>query len=169
MLAWLLSCTPRLRAAAVLALLAAALPLHAASFRGVVTHVTDGDTLWVRPSGGGRPIQLRLLDLDAPESCQPFGAQARQALKRRLLRQPVLVRTRGTDDYQRTLAQVRHDGEDVGAWLVQEGHAWAMGFKGRRGPYARLQEEARAARRGLWSAGDALEPRSFRRSHGRCG
>ena len=27
----------------------------AADFTGVVTHVTDGDTLWVRPASGGAP------------------------------------------------------------------------------------------------------------------
>ena len=150
------------------ALLLAAPPVHAASFRGTVTHVTDGDTLWVRPARGGEPVELRLLHLDAPEGCQPFGPQAKKALAQRVLHQQVLVHTRGRDDYQRSLAQVRHRGEDIGAWLVREGHAWADGFRGAKGPYDEFEAQARRARRGLWSAPGALEPRSFRRRHGRC-
>ena len=141
---------------------------QAASFRGVVSHVTDGDTLWVKPGGRGEAVEIRLLDLDAPENCQAFGPQARRALSARVLHQTVVVRTRGTDDYQRTLAQVRLQGQDVGAWLVREGHAWSGSFRGKRGPYARLEDEARAAQRGLGADANAVEPRHFRRSHGRC-
>lgn len=148
--------------------LAVALPLQAATFRGVVTHVTDGDTLWVRPAGGGEPVEVRIVHIDAPEGCQPFGPQARKALAARVLRQPVLVRSRGQDDFHRMLGQVRHRGEDVGAWLVREGHAWSTGFKRRPGPYEPLEDQARAARRGLWAAPGPLEPRSFRRRHGPC-
>ena len=157
-----------LRSLFLLAALAAALPLHAATFRGVVSHVTDGDTLWVKPGGRGEAVEIRLVDLDAPENCQAFGPQARRALVARVLHQTVVVRTRGVDEFQRTLAQVSHRGRDVNAWLVREGHAWSSTFHGKRGPYEKLEDEARAARRGLWANGSPVEPRSFRRSHGRC-
>ena len=150
------------------ALLLASTALHAATWRGIVTHVTDGDSIWVRPNGAEETVEIRLADLDAPEGCQPYGREAKRALAARILRQPVQVRTRGTDDYQRTLAQVRHRGQDVGAWMVREGDAWSMGFGGKPGPYGRYENEARTARRGLWSLPGALEPRSFRRRHGRC-
>ncbi len=141
---------------------------HAATFRGVVTHVTDGDTLWVRPARGGEPIEIRIVDIDAPEGCQPFGPQAKKALAALVLRQSVEVRTRGKDDFDRTLAQVRLRRQDVGAWLVKEGHAWSTGYRGKEGPYERLEDQARDARRGLWSKPGPVEPRSFRRRHGRC-
>jgi micrococcal nuclease len=152
---------------AALALLLAP-ALHAASFTGTVSHVTDGDTVWVRPADGGRPVELRLLDLDAPEACQSHGAQAKQALRARLLHQPVRVRTRGTDDYGRQLAKVEHRRADVGAWLVRNGHAWSMTFRGKPGPYAPLEAQARAQRKGLWALPGAQDPRSFRKSFGRC-
>jgi endonuclease YncB( thermonuclease family) len=153
---------------ALACLLLPALPLHAETFRAVVSHVTDGDTIWVRRAGQREAIEIRLLDLDAPENCQAFGPQAKAALRARILRQPVVVRTKGYDEYQRTLAQVRFRGQDIGAWLVREGHAWSGTYRGRRGPYARMEEQARRARRGLWSAPGAMEPRHFRRHHGRC-
>jgi micrococcal nuclease len=157
-------------------LLAGAAVLHAApskepragSFRGVVSHVTDGDTLWVRPDAGGEPVEIRLLDLDAPEGCQPYGAEAKQALRTRVLHQKVRVRPRGRDDYQRQLARIDHRGKDVGAWMVRYGYAWSMTFRGQQGPYARLEELARSERKGLWSLPGALEPRSFRKRFGRC-
>lgn len=159
----------RLLAAPALALLLALAPAAwAASFHGTVTHVTDGDTLWVRPDHGGAPVPLRLTGLDAPEICQAFGPQAAQALRARVLRQPVTVRTRGSDDFGRQLARVQHRREDLGRWLVRHGFAWSAGFQGRTGPYAREQALARAERRGLWAAPAPLPPRSFRRRFGSC-
>jgi micrococcal nuclease len=148
--------------------LLAATQLHAATFRGTVSHVTDGDTLWVRPSDGGAPVEIRLLDLDAPEGCQLFGAEAKKALRERVLNQPVRVRTRGLDDYQRQLAKVEHRREDIGAWMVRHGYAWSTTFRGKPGPYARIEEKARAERQGLWALPGALEPRGFRKRFGRC-
>lgn len=145
-----------------------AAPALASTYRAVVTHVTDGDTLWVRPAGRTGDVELRLLHLDAPEGCQRHGAVAKKALAQRLLHQPVTVRAHGVDDYQRSLVQVRHRGQDVGAWLVQQGHAWARGYRGRAGPYTAAEREARRARKGLWAHANAEEPRAFRRSHGRC-
>ena len=141
---------------------------RAAVFRGIVTHVTDGDTLWVRPQGGGEPMEIRLLHLDAPEGCQAHGAEARRALRERVLQQPVQVRTERLDDFGRQLARVQLGREDVGAWLVRQGHAWSMTFRGKRGPYAPLEARARAERRGLWALPGALDPRSFRKRFGRC-
>ena len=157
-----------LRQLLLLVALAAVGPAFASTFRGVVSHVTDGDTLWVKRGGGGEAVEIRLVDLDAPENCQPFGPQAKRALAQRVLHQTVTVRTRGIDEYQRTLAQVRHKGHDVGAWLVREGHAWSNTFHGKRGPYAAFEDEARSGHRGLWANEGAVEPRHFRRSHGRC-
>ena len=140
----------------------------AAVFRGTVTHVTDGDTLWVRPASGGAPVEIRLLDLDAPEGCQRFGPQSKQALARRVLHEAVRVRSRGADEYDRALARVEHRGQDVGGWMVRSGHAWSATFRDKPGPYAKLERQARAERAGLWSVPGALEPRSFRKRFGRC-
>lgn len=134
-----------------------------------VTHVTDGDTLWVRGTEGTRR-SVRLQGIDAPESCQPYGAQSREALLRRLDGQRVALRTRGRDDFQREIGDVRHRGEDIGAWLVANGHAWAQRFHGRPSParYAKLEAQAREAHRGLWAEGSPMHPQEFRRRHGRC-
>lgn len=154
-----------LLAAALCALPAAA---QRRDFNGTVTHVSDGDTLWVRPSTGGAAVPVRLQGIDAPEGCQPFGEQARQALAWRVLKQTVRVDVQGRDDYDRTLARVHLHGQDVGAWLVFTGHAWSYRYRRSPGPYAELEAQARQGRRGLWAASQPLEPREFRKRHGRC-
>ncbi|WBY03853.1 thermonuclease family protein [Ramlibacter tataouinensis] len=157
----------RLLLLAALWLPLAALP-QPRSYLATVVHVTDGDTVWVRPSWGGPAIQVRIQGIDAPESCQRFGLQARMALQQRLLRQPVRVDERGRDDYRRTLARLQWSGHDVGSWLVFSGLAWSYRYRRDPGPYAGLQAQARQARRGLWSDSQPVEPARFRKLHGPC-
>ncbi|MET0334937.1 MAG: thermonuclease family protein [Rhizobacter sp.] len=139
----------------------------ASALTGVVTHVTDGDTLWVRPDGHA-PVKVRLQGIDAPERCQAWGSQSQQALSARVLHQRVQVRTRARDDYQRTIGVVQLGGTDVAAQLVRDGHAWSQRYRRSLGPYAQQEAEARSARRGLFAAAAAMEPRQFRKTHGPC-
>jgi micrococcal nuclease len=145
-------------------------PVHAQTLRGTVTRVSDGDTVWVRPDDANRkPVKVRLQGIDAPERCQAWGAQAAQALSARALQQHVLVPARGRDAHGRLIGGLQLDnGEDLGAWMVREGHAWSARFHRHPGAYAALQRDARAARRGLFADAGAVEPWVFRRQHGPC-
>jgi endonuclease YncB( thermonuclease family) len=149
--------------------LCAPLASIAARFEAVVSHVTDGDTVWVRPVSGGPPQQVRIEGIDAPEICQAFGSQSRDALAARVMRKRVTLTTRGSDDFRRTVARVRLGREDVGAWLVTQGYAWSYRFRSDAGPYRREESSARQARRGLWASGSPQLPREFRVRHGSCG
>jgi micrococcal nuclease len=150
------------------ALLALAAPAQAATFQGVVTHVTDGDSIWVRPDAGGAPRELRIHGIDAPEICQRFGDQSRRALAAQVLHRPVTVKSRAQDSYQRTLAKVSAGGQDVGGWMVRHGHAWSYRFRGKGGPYMADETSARNARLGLWNDAELVNPRQFRKQHGSC-
>ena len=150
-------------------LLACVLPARSESFDGIVSHVSDGDTLWVRPAAGGAPRQIRLEGIDAPEICQAHGRKSRAALIARALHKRVRVDSRARDGYQRMLAHVSLDGHDLGRWLVSDGHAWSYRFHADRGPYAAEEARARGARLGLWHARAPLPPRDFRQRHGSCG
>lgn len=153
---------------AALALLCAA-PVSAERFVAIVTHVTDGDTLWVRRHAQAAPIQLRLDGLDAPEICQDHGPAARAALASLVLRRTVVVTTRARDRFERSIARVRLPDDDAGRWMVRQGHAWSHRFRGRAGPYAAEEALAHAGRLGLWADPAPLEPRAFRKGHGACG
>jgi len=138
------------------------------TWQGTVTHVTDGDTLWVRPQRGGEPRQIRLEGMDAPEICQPHGETARSVLAAHVLGQRVQVRGRRTDDYGRLLARITLQGQDVGGWMVSQGQAWSYRHRRNVGPYAAQETQARAHGRGLFANARPEQPRDFRKRHGTC-
>jgi endonuclease YncB( thermonuclease family) len=141
----------------------------AQAVEGIVRHVTDGDSLVLQPDApGAKPIKLRLLGLDAPEICQAGGVEARDALARRVAGRRVIAVGSVTDAYRRRLVTILLEGEDIGAWMVREGHAWNMRFRGRPGRYDAAEREARAARRGVFTEPNPLPPRVFRHQHGSC-
>lgn len=158
-------------ATALLGLAAAAAPV--APIDGVVTSVVDADSLWLRPAAGGRALEVRLAGIDAPERCQPGGAEARAYLAAWVLKRPATLRAdatgSGRDRYGRLLGRLFVDGVEVNRRLVEQGHAWSL--RGPRGqaPYQAQERQARAQRRGLHAAGAAAEPpHDFRRRHGPC-
>lgn len=140
---------------------------------GVVIKVSDGDTLWLRPQSCGpvsecKLLKVRMQGIDAPESCQAWGDRATEALRAKLLNQAVEVDTATRDVYGRELAKVRFEGEDVGAWMVLQGHAWSYRYQRSAGPYAEEERQARREHRGLFADPSHTEPRLFRKAHGPC-
>ena len=124
----------------------------------VVTHVADGDTVDVVPTGGGGKTRVRLIGVDAPElhSRDHWSQQAKRYTESRAEGKPVTLRleTTGTRDrYRRLLAYVYvSDSDNLNLDLVREGQAYAD----RRFPHSmrsqfdRAEIEARKAGRGLW-------------------
>lgn len=133
-----------------------------------VTYVTDGDTLWVRPLSGGESFKVRMEGLDAPEICQVWGPQSRDALKARLVNRTVTIAVHRYDDYGRAVAKVQLEGDDVAAWMVRQGHAWSYRYRRSPGPYAAEEAQARRARRGLYANTAVERPGDFRQRHGSC-
>lgn len=142
------------------------------SWQGTVTHVTDGDTLWVQPSNpawGYAPARkIRIKGIDAPEICQQHGEPSKNALKQQLLQKIVTIHTHRVDDYGRDIAKIVFQNQDIGTWMVSQGHAWSYHYRHSAGPYAVQEREAQSAKRGLFAARSPVEPRVFRRSHGSC-
>ena len=136
----------------------------------VVTYVVDGDSVWVRSVDRGARVKLRLLGIDAPEVCQPLGPQARDALRRLALNQPVQVTVRARDRYGRALATVHRtqDGLDLSQAMAAGGWAWVDRYRGWHKPYQEDEDAARAAGRGLFAQAGAESPGDFRRRHGPC-
>lgn len=137
-------------------------------FFGKVSAVSDGDTLWVRPETGGRPRQLRIDGIDAPERCQTGGEASRKTLAAHVLDRRVEVTVRRYDDYGRALARLVVDKKDVGAYMVSSGHAWSYRWRSSPGPYSPEEVLARRAGRGIFASGGPELPRDFRKRHGPC-
>lgn len=142
-----------------------------AEWHGTVTAVVDGDTVRVRPLAGGKPVSVRIDGIDAPEICQPGGKASRLALRARVLRHEVRVLAYAHDDYGRVIARLEIGQQDIGRWLVSQGHAWSYRHRSSDGPYAAEQAHAQGARLGLFSAGASgplVYPGDFRRQNGSC-
>jgi endonuclease YncB( thermonuclease family) len=131
---------------------------------GSVVRVVDGDTLNVQLSSGA--ITVRLGSVDAPEHDQAGGAEATAALSRRLNGRQVELEVQTQDQYERLVAIVYLGGENLNAWLVQQGHAWAYRKYLSDPRYCVWEADARTFRRGLWSAppGSQKAPWEWRRA-----
>ncbi len=117
---------------------------------GEVIAIADGDTIRLL-TAERRQVKIRLAEIDTPERGQPYSSRAREALAELVFRKPVTVVYVDTDRYGRTVGRVYVDGLDVNAELVRRGAAWVYRKYVRDESLFRLEDEARAARRGIWS------------------
>ncbi len=132
---------------------------------GASATVVDGDTLEVNGQ------RIRIWGVDAPESaqvCERDGEEYRcglasaAALSDWVARRPATCVEVERDQYDRSVARCSVEGEDVGAWLVLNGHALDYRHYS-RGAYAR--EEARARTAGLGVHGGRFDaPWEWRRA-----
>jgi endonuclease YncB( thermonuclease family) len=138
-----------------LALLAG--PLLAAEYVGKVVAISDGDTLTLLvPDGASfKQVRVRLGEIDTPESRQPYGQRAKQALSDLAFGQPARVVVETTDKYGRTVGRVYVGGTDVNAEMIRQGAAWAYRQYLKDQSLLTLEAQAKAAKRGLWGLPEA--------------
>ena len=132
-------------------------PLLAAEYAGRVVGVADGDTLTLLvPDGTSfKQVKVRLGEIDTPESRQPYGQRAKQALSDLAFGQQARVVVQDTDRYGRKVSRVYVGGVDVNAEMVKQGAAWVYRKYAQDQALFRLEEQAKAARRGLWELPEA--------------
>lgn len=135
---------------------------------GRVVGVADGDTLTILDATNTQH-KIRLADIDAPESGQPYGNRAKQRLRSLVAGKTVIADCREKDKYGRDVCTVIVDGADVNADLVATGHAWVYEQYNARADLPPLQEAAKSKGAGLWSLPEAqiLRPSDWR--HGQKG
>jgi endonuclease YncB( thermonuclease family) len=114
-------------------------------------NIVDGDTIDI----AGIPIRLQ--GIDAPEQlqkCTADGGQvtcgklATKALVRMIGSEPVTCILLGKDNYNRLLGECSAEGQSLNARMVRDG--WALAFVKYSQRYVPEEEEARAARSGIW-------------------
>lgn len=125
------------------------------SLVGLVESVVDGDTFIL--STGER---VRLLMVDAPEwglrrqDC--YGKEAANFMRSLLVHQRVILQFDEvtSDGYGRTLAYVEIDGSDVSTLMIERGYGKVMFIppngKKRYHTLKKIEQQAKAKRRGLW-------------------
>lgn len=131
------------------------------SITGLVARVVDGDTIHVLEKDK-TTVKVRLDGIDAPETGQPFGTKARQALAAKILAKTVNVGTKGNDKYGRTLGVVSLDGRNINREMVAEGWAWHFKKHSKDAALANAETEARAKRAGLWADANPQSPWDWR-------
>ena len=106
----------------------------------------------MRPAGR-KDIDVRLLDIDAPEKNQAHGDEARAALIRLIGGRRVHVDVIDTDKYGRKLARVYREPDrlDIARTLVHDGHVWVYRRTVRDATLIRLEDTARSTHAGLWA------------------
>jgi endonuclease YncB( thermonuclease family) len=127
-------------------------PTFAQDISGV-PRIVDGDTIAIGE------VKIRLEGIDAPESDQvcldaqvarwSCGNEATKQLSDHVADRPIVCTPTGQDVYKRVLAICHLGTEDLNAWMVRQG--WALAFVKYSRLYVNDEENARNARRGLWS------------------
>jgi len=114
--------------------------------------VIDADTIKIRDQS------IRLFGIDALEDDQKCLAdgkrrrcaqRAANALANRIGRRNVVCDKRARDRYGRLVGVCYVNGEDLNAWLVDEG--WALAYRRYSLLYVKHEARAREAKKGVWA------------------
>jgi len=126
--------------------------------------IIDGDTIDIHGT------RIRLSGIDTPErgqSCERAGAayrcgtEASRVLDGLVADQPVSCAVVAVDRYGRLVATCHKGALDLNGEMVRLG--WALAYRTYSTAYVGAEDEARAARRGLW-AGTFEAPWDWRRA-----
>jgi endonuclease YncB( thermonuclease family) len=161
--------------AAIMCLLVFSSPSLAGQFQ--VTTVYDGDTIMAE--GYGIVLYVLLAGIDAPEIAlqnheqdQPFAKEAKRYLEETILNKRVQIKGYGSgpNPYDHLIGEIFLQDKNINIGLIKEGLAEVWREQLPRGlviaPYIDAEQEAKKARRGIWSLGDAyVSPREWRRIH----
>lgn len=129
---------------------------------GKVIRVIDGDTFDLL-SPGNTVRRIRLLDIDTPERGQDHYRVSKQALANMISAKHVRVTWSKTDRNGRILGTVFSDGVNVNLYMVESGYAWHFVRYSTDQQFARAEQRARAAKRGLWGMPHPEAPWEYRK------
>jgi endonuclease YncB( thermonuclease family) len=126
----------------------------AAELQGRVVGVHDGDTFTLLQDGN-QQTRVRLAEIDAPESKQPYGNKAKQELSSLIFGKTVTVTIQDTDRYGRTVGRVFINSLDVNAEMIRRGAAWVYRKYAKDQTLFPLEAQAKQEKRGLWKLPDS--------------
>jgi len=158
----------KMKAVPALLLLLLTVPLLAGeTYTGKCVGVHDGDTISAMKAGSA--VKIRLEGIDCPELGQDFGTRAKQFTSAMVFGKDVQVKEYNLDMYSRMVARIYVDGKDLSLELIKGGLAWHYKRYSSDPTLAEAEEQARKARRGLWSMPSPVPPWEYRKSHERQG
>ena len=132
------------------------------SIVGEVIGVTDGDTIVVLDAQKTQH-KIRLQHIDAPESDQAYGTQAKKALSDYVFGKQVTVKWDEKGRYGRTLGNVFVDDRWINKQMVVEGYAWHYKDYSKDEDISKAHSKAYSLKKGLWGGDSTIAPWNFRR------
>jgi len=136
---------------------------------GTVTKIVDGDTIHMTTPEQTK-LKVRLYGIDAQESYhktdQPYGEKAKNALYDKVMGKQIKLDIIAIDRYRRMVGIIWLDNRNINLEMVREGHAEAY-IEYLEEPYKKefleAQEEAKLAKKGIWSLPEYERPTDFRK------
>lgn len=111
----------------------------------------------------GRAVKIRIEGIDCPELGQDFGTVARRFTSTLVFGKVVSVKEYARDQYERIVARVYTDGQDLSLELVKAGLAWYYKRNTSNAALSAAEIAARKLKIGLWSMPDPIPPWVYRR------
>jgi len=130
---------------------------------GQVVSIADGDTFTMLVNN--EQIRIRLHGIDCPEKGQDFSNVAKEFLADYVFGKVVTVKEMDVDRYGRTIGMVTIDGVNVNEKLLEAGLAWHYKNYDRNPDWAKLEDQARRDKRGLWVQPNPIPPWEWRKGN----
>lgn len=129
-----------------------------------VKRVIDGDSILVVDSND-MEFEAQLEGIDAPEMKQEFGKESLEALTKMLKDQKVKLTWKSKDTYDRLLAQVYLEDKHINIEMLRSGMAWHFKRYNKSEELAKIELEAKQAKKGLWSKESPVAPWDYRKEN----
>ena len=138
--------------------------IYAQNFSGKVIGIKDGDTVVVIDANNTQTT-LRLAEVDCPEKAQAFGTRAKQFTSDQVYLKQVKYEVTDTDRYGRSIAKIYYDDNKyLSAEIIKNGFGWQYKQYSTSKLLAKLEQEARKNKKGLWVEPNPIYPSDFRKS-----
>ncbi len=129
-----------------------------------VIYLKDGDSFVVLE--GKEEVEVRMIDIDAPELYQAHGKKAKQFLSKMIKGKRVGLDYDRKDKFGRILATVYMDTIDVNFAMVEAGYAWQYKHSKDK-ELAEAEDMAHEQKRGLWKDKNPEAPWNWRKNNRR--
>ena len=141
-------------------------------FYGIVSKVSDGDTIHVLHEN--KTTTIRLSHIDAPERKQVYGSKSQKFLENMILNKSVIVECKMKNGkwyrgfYGRPICNIylyeTNSPTYINAKMIKSGNAWVYKSE-RNNPYLmNLEKDAKKNKRGLWAISSPVKPWIYRKS-----
>lgn len=134
------------------------------SVEGKVTKIIDGDSILVKDAKDVE-YEVQLEGIDAPELKQEFGKESSEALSKLIKDKSVKLTWKSKDNFERLLAQVYVDESHINAEMLKTGMAWHFKRYNKSEELAKLETQAKEAKKGLWAKESPTAPWDFRKEN----